>query len=591
MFSILVSAFSLRVWWNISSNYYVLSTRHPALRGNIYDSRGRLVSTSEVVYGAYLDLDYLRKVAGTAFRRDPDFLRLLSNFGVSEYINRTVESKMLKLGTFRTRDEIVRKIPTQYLRFVSIEPEERRITITEGGLGFVVGRAEARTGIGGVEEFYDKTLRPVRDGYVAVSYSGFMRSTIRKREETPQNGKNVVITIDSVLQKVLYQEALRSREEKKAQEVGIILMETKTGKVRVALTTRDWPTFYMGYLEPGSTIKPLIFAAALELGVVEPSTKFQCPGYVKPIRDGGVVIRDVKPYGELDLRMGLVHSSNVVAVETARRIVEKFGVEKLYEVLVSLGFGETTGVELPREVPGVLRPPKKWNRADWAYISIGQSVGVTPVQLIAAVNTILNDGVYVKPTFDETSPPTWRRVFSPKTCGLVKEMMRDVVERGSGKLARVEGKVILGKTGTSQKPDLKEVTTLFVGSTDIGNVQYTVLVWVDGPQTERLSSLVAAPLFKRVVEVIEDYLSQRSNTIDLVTGDPDATSLTVDLRGLNIQRLAQIARSAGYEVRSTGEGFYVSEYRVTSTPNGTRLEVSLSETPPKLAALGMRAQK
>ncbi|MGC8902072.1 MAG: peptidoglycan D,D-transpeptidase FtsI family protein [Fervidobacterium sp.] len=575
LFLIILPILVFKIWNNIYTNQYAISAKIPALRGSIYDTKGRLLATSEIVYAAYLDVGYLKSIAGTAFKRDPDFIKMLSNFGLVEKFGDIEKKNMVKLGSFSKRDEIQKKIPTQYLRFVSIEPEERRVSVQNFGLNFIIGRTEERVGTSGAEMYFDKILRPIRDGVTSVKYSGFIGSKIGTTRIDPENGKDVRLSIDSALQKKLYEFAKNYLGEKQASEVGILIMESETGKIRVALTTQSWPTYYMGYFEPGSTIKPILFAAALELGLVTTDTHFYCPGYIKPIDGLSLTIKDLEKHGDIDLYHGLVHSCNVVSILTTKKIVDTFGKEKLYEILSSFGFGKETGIELPGEIPGKLNPPDKWYLADWAFIGIGQSIGVTPLQLLAAFNSIVNNGVYVSPTLDDSKQVLSKRIISQATSQIVKNMLLDVVNIGTGINAKLDGVNIYGKTGTAQKNRKKDVTALFVGQVELDQ-KYSILVWVDSPQIEKLSSVVAAPFFKNVVQELMSYISEsRSQKILNDTQN-------LNLRGWTIKQVYSLAQKNNLPVKIYNKGLYVDKYDFELTPEGTTLALWLSNIPPSL---------
>ena len=563
--------FVVRIWDNIYTDQYALKSKIPALRGNIYDSSGRLLATSELVYVGYLDVEYLKSVVGNAYERDVNFIRMLSNFGLSEALDTIGEKKIIRLGSFPKREEITKKIPTQYLRFVSIESEEKRVSLSDAGLGFIVGKTDQRYGINGAEEFFDKILRPVRDGVVSVSYSGLVGRKVNSIKIEPENGKNVYLTIDSSLQNKLYSIAEQVKEEKQATEVGLIIMESETGKVRAALTTQSWPSYYMGYFEPGSTIKPIIFSAALELGIAATDTHFYCPGYVKPLDDSNLRISDLEIHKDITLYDGLVHSCNVVSVETTKMIVEKYGTEKLYEIMSSFGFGKPTGIELSGEIAGVLKTPDKWNKVDWAYIAIGQSIGVTPLQLLAAFNAIVNDGKYVAPTIDESRETVSKVLISQKNSDALKDMLLDVVELGTGVNAKLDGIKILGKTGTAQKNNKKDVTALFVGQVTLDK-DYSILVWIDSPQSEKLSSVVAAPFFKQVILTMREFENEsKSDVLDY--------SKLPDITGWNIKQLNDFIQRSNLTFRIYGSGMYVDNFDVEESPDGTIVNIQLSSTP------------
>lgn len=566
---VIIIFFVFKIWNNIVGNQYAFSTKIPALRGNIYDCKGRLLSTSEVVYTAYLDLRYLKSIAGNAYKRDPDFIKMLSNFGFNWSSERFENSFIVRLGSFPKREDIQKKVPIQYLKFVSIEPEERRVSISDYGLNFIVGKAEQRYGISGAEAFFDKILRPIRDGTTSFTYSGFFGRKTKTLKIDPENGKNVVLSIDSFLQKKLYELAESYQKEKQSTEVGIIVMESESGKIRVVFTTQSWPSFYMGYVEPGSTIKPILFSAALELGVVKQDTVFYCPGQIQPIDQSSLTIKDLEKHENINLYNGLVQSCNVAAILTTKRIIETTSQEKLYEIMTAFGFGKETGIELPGEVPGKLLPPDKWYKANWAFMAIGQSIGVTPIQLIAAFNAIVNDGIYVQPTIDEKNESVKKRIISSDTSKLVKEMLLDVVNKGTGINAKIDGKSIYGKTGTAQKINKKEVIALFVGQVRLDK-NYTILVWIDSPQKERLSSVVAAPMFKKVVEEIEKYVAQEKEAVD---------GHSLDIRGWSLERVVKYAKDNSLKLVMNSYGLYVSNFHFEETPEGTVLRVEMSEKP------------
>ncbi|NPU89615.1 MAG: penicillin-binding protein 2 [Fervidobacterium sp.] len=573
--SVLIIILLVKVYTNIYTNRYAVKSYVPALRGNIYDSRGRLLATSEIVYGVYLDLNYLRSFAGNAFKKSPDFLRLLNAFGASEQLSELDKKNILRLGIVNSRQEAIKKIPTQFLKFVAIVPEERRISLSDFGLSAIVGKTDQRHGISGVEAYFDKILRPIRDGVVSVTYSGIIGRPLNYVKIEPENGKNVRITIDSELQRQLYLLAQDYKAKKQATEVGVLVMESNTGKVRAALTTQSWPTYYMGYIEPGSTIKPIIFSAALELGLVTPNTNYYCPGYVKPIEDLNLTIKDLEVHKDINLYDGLVHSCNVVSIFTTKKIIDSFGIEKLYEIFQSFGFGRETGIELQGEIPGKLNPPDKWYKADWAFMGIGQSIGVTPIQLLAAFNTIVNDGIYVTPTIDEGKEVTKKRVISKATADIVKQMLEDVVERGTGINAKIDGVKILGKTGTAQKNQKKDVAAVFVGQA-ILDKPYTIMVWVDSPQTEKLSSIVAAPFFKEVVLKLKQYQD------DLINPKKPSYTTLPDITGWNISQLKELAESTSVVLKLNGTGLYVEKYATATTSDATNVtvvEVWLTDTP------------
>ncbi len=539
--------------------------RIPALRGEIHDSKGRILATSEILFVAYLDVRYLRSHLKDSYKTDPVFINFISKFGLIP--NDLDDKSIIRLGEFKSRDSVLKQIPPRYVKFISIEPEEKRISITDSGLNFIIGKTDGRTGISGIEKTLDKILRPVRDGYYEVITAGWFGKKIEESFKQATNGKNVTLSIDSQLQKLLYEQALLHSKRSEAAEIGIIVMESNTGKIRAMVTTASWPTYYLGYFEPGSVIKPIIFSSALEMGFFKENDIFNCEGSIK-LEDLGITIKDLEKHGEITLYDAVVHSCNVAAVAITKKIVDTYGQEGLYSVLKSFGFGEPTGIELPGEIPGALRQPEKWYKSEWAYLSIGQSIGASPIQIISAFNTIVNGGKYVKPTLLEDNKVVEKVVISQKTANLVKNMLLDVVERGTGKLAKLEGYKIYGKTGTAQKNQRKDVTALFAGQIEL-DIPYTILVWVDTPKSGKLSSLVAAPVFREVVELLLERkdLSQEENIVPNVLG-------------WNMSMLQTLKNK--FVLKIKGEGLYVIEQTPEPGSESTSLTITLGKSLPQI---------
>ncbi len=535
--------------------------RIPALRGEIYDYKGRILATSEIVFVGYLDVDFLKKSLKDSYKKDPIFINFVSKFGFLP--NDLDNKKIIRLGEFKSKEAILKQVPGNYLKFINIEPEERRISITDAGLNFIVGKTDGRIGTAGVEKTLDKILRPVKDGYYEVITAGWFGTKIEESLKQPTNGKNVILSIDSQLQKKIYEQLLVFLEKYGADEIGIIVMESKTGKIRAMLTTASWPTYYLGYFEPGSVIKPIIFSSALEMGPFKENDLFNCTGTIK-LDDLGITIEDLEKHGEINLYDAIVHSCNVAAVTITKKIVDTYGNDVFYSILRSFGFGEPTGIELPGEISGILRSPDKWYKSEWAYLSIGQSIGASPIQIISAFNVTVNEGKYVSPTLIEDNKVVEKVIISPKTANLVKSMLFDVVERGTGKLAKIEGFKIYGKTGTAQKNQRKDVTALFAGQIEL-ETPYTILVWVDTPKSNKLSSLVAAPVFREVVNLLIEKESNSQNE-----------NIVPNVIGWNISMLEELKNKFVLDIK--GEGLYVISQFPEPESEATSLTVTLGKS-------------
>src|SRR5438270_4442272 len=214
--------------------------------------------------------------------------------------------------------------------------------------------------------------------------------------------------------------------------------------------------------EPSSTFKIVSAAAALKEKKVRPDTTIFCENGLWNF--GGKPLHDHRAYGELSVQDILVKSSNIGAAKLALSI----GEQKFYEYIRRFGFGDRTGIELPGEIPGVIRPPQSWSKISITRIPMGHEIGVTPLQMTVAMATIANGGKLITPrivksittedgkTITTFSPTVLRHVISPETAAQVGNALRGVVsDRGTAAAAAVPGFTISGKTGTAQKADPK----------------------------------------------------------------------------------------------------------------------------------------
>jgi cell division protein FtsI (penicillin-binding protein 3) len=236
----------------------------------------------------------------------------------------------------------------------------------------------------------------------------------------------------------------------------------------------------------------------------------------------GMRIRDAEPHGLLPVSGVLAHSSNVGAIKIALRL----GEERYYKYIRAFGFGQQTGIELPGETRGITKPPSRWSKVSIAAISIGQEIGISPIQLAGLISTIANDGVYVAPRIvTGTLPPKGtlqtiafhpaasHRVISSFTAAEMRSMMQKVVLEGTGRKAFLEGYSSAGKTGTGQKVDpatgvyskTKYVGT-FAGFAPVNNPQIVVAVILDSAVGLHQGGQVSAPVFHRIAQQVLEYM-------------------------------------------------------------------------------------
>jgi membrane peptidoglycan carboxypeptidase len=236
----------------------------------------------------------------------------------------------------------------------------------------------------------------------------------------------------------------------------------------------------------------------------------------------GMRIRDSKAHGLLPVSDVLAESSDVGAIKIALRL----GEERFYKYIRAFGFGQQTGIELPGETKGLSKPLNRWSKVSIAAISMGQEIGITPVQLTGLVSTMANDGMWVAPRIVAAAtapqnpaqriafhPAEQRRVVSPLTAAEMRQMMERVVLHGTGKKALLEGYSSAGKTGTAQKVDPATHTysrtkyvASFAGFAPVNNPVITVAVILDSAVGLHQGGQVAAPVFQRIAQQVLEYL-------------------------------------------------------------------------------------
>ncbi len=318
-------------------------------------------------------------------------------------------------------------------------------------------------------------------------------------------GKDIYLTIDAVLQHVCEDEIDRGVKRFQANTGFIVLLDPRTGEVLAMAQDRRYDlnefnkstpeerkNLAVSFLfEPGSSFKAFTGLAALEAGVVKVTDRFN--------GNDGIVVAGHTMHNSEDESFGTVTFAQIIqySINTAMiRVAQRLGEERLYKFLVNLGFGKKTGIELPGEVAGILRNVKDWSKLALAATSIGQSVGVTGIQLARGMAAIANGGKLLKPHIihkigngSAINPTIIRRIASPDNCATMRGLMRLVVESGTGTPADIPGFDVAGKTGTAQKavPGVGYVpgkyTSLFTGFFPKDDPRYLGLVVLDEVHT------------------------------------------------------------------------------------------------------------
>jgi cell division protein FtsI (penicillin-binding protein 3) len=416
-------------------------------------------------------------------------------------------------------------------------------------------------GLGGLEEKFDGQLHGAPgEMYTAMDAR---RKVLGSTEKEPEPGRNLELTIDSNIQFMAERALDRAMEKTQALNGTVVVQDVHTGQI-LALAIR--PTFnpndfrhttpallrdhaVSDVYEPGSTFKLVTYSMALDQHVATPDDPIDCQGGKITIFGRTIHDNQGEHMGVVPVHRALEESSDVAAVKLAMKV----GPEQFYDYIRAFGFGTRSGVELPGETRGLLRPVKRWQPSSIGSVAIGQEIAVTPVQLVAMVSTIANGGVYLPPhilmpdtpastnanqeaapsqvveahpfkageELPDPLPSGSHRVISTMTAAQMRKMMEGVVLFGTGKAAQLNGYSSGGKTGTAQKIDPKTHTyskTMHIGSfagfAPINDPLISVAVVIDTPKGAYYGADVAAPVFADVAQQVLEYLGVQHD-IDL----------------------------------------------------------------------------
>jgi cell division protein FtsI (penicillin-binding protein 3) len=398
-------------------------------------------------------------------------------------------------------------------------------------LGFV---GMEGVGLEGLERRYESQLHGEKR-LTILQRDALGRTVFPKglREQSPSAGQALTLTIDEVIQYIAEKELDEAVDRAHSKSGTIIVMEPQTGAILAmavsprfdpnavtSLTADRWRNRALtDTYEPGSTMKLVVAAAALEEKVMMPGSLLY--GENGRMTIANTTIHDHEKLGWMTFAEMIQKSSNIGAAKTGMLL----GEQRLYRYLQAFGFGQRTEIDLPGEVAGLLKPPRDWGRRSLASISMGQEVGVTPLQMLSAVSAIANDGVFMKPfvvsevrdhkgqIVKEVLPQVKRRVVSPTTARTLATMMEGVVTSGTGTKAAIPGFRVAGKTGTAQKVDPRTgaysnalSVGSFVGFVPADAPRVAMIIVIDEPQGEAWGGVVAAPVFRRVGEQVLTYL-------------------------------------------------------------------------------------
>jgi cell division protein FtsI (penicillin-binding protein 3) len=578
-------------------------------RGPILDREGRPLAVSvdaESLYAVPQDVTDPQAAAAALARA----------LSLDAAGRREVEARLRRKAAFVWIERKLDPVTAGRVRALSLEgvgfiAEHRRYYPQRELAAHVLGYVGVdNTGMGGVEYALESEIRG-RSAKVVVSTDA-RRRPVTQAERPSTDGDTVVLAIDEAIQYVAERELERAVDESQAASGMVIVVEPFSGEV-LALAGR--PTFnpnrYNAYpssrwrnravsdvFEPGSVFKIVTAAAGIQENVVSPGEVLDC-GHGR-IEINGIVINDHAIFDDLTFTQAVTKSSDVGMIRVAQRL----GRDNFARYVRDFGFGAPTGVDLPGESGGLLRPTSRWSALSLPSMSFGQEIGVTGLQIAMAAAAVANGGYLMRPivvkrvedadgrAVRDAKPYVVRRVLQPQTVDTLTDILRGVVTEGTGRRAAIPGFVVAGKTGTAQKIDstgrysMVDHVASFVGWVPVARPALVVLASLDSPRGPRNEGGdVAAPLFARVAEgalrilavppddqgrvlravapppdkvVPAAYRPQEAPRPAVLPAD-DEPGLMPDLRGRSAREAAIAAARRGLVVELHGSGQVVAQ--------------------------------
>ena len=591
--------------------------RIQSLRGAILDRSGKELAVSSMTKSLFVDPNHVydthtpeeiaSDIAPLIGLTEQDILDDIAHGGGFVWVKRRLE---------HTEYEAVRAVIREkgYSDCLGFQNEAKRYypndALAANVIGFVGTDDE---GLDGVEQALDPLLKgEVREERLTVD--GQRRPILDsifagRRVYGSDYCKTVSLTIDSTIQFMVEQELDRAMAENNPDSITAIVMDPKTGEI-LAMASRpsynpnrfweypqeNWKNRAVSFIyEPGSTFKAVIAGAALQESIVTPNQVFFDPGYVM-VSGRRIQNWSNESYGAVTFTDIVKKSLNTGFAQVGLSL----GAEKMMHYTRVFGFGERTGIDLPGEEEGILFNADDMRDSDIATTAIGQSIAVTPLQLVTAMAAIANGGTLMHPyivreirnpdgsIYEERAPREIRRVLEPTVDRTLIGLLEQVVASGGGKKAEVKGYRIAGKTGTAQKIRRETAGYLegryiasFCGFAPVEDPIFTVLVMIDDPRGgDFYGGQIAAPVASRIFTQLLRYahVEPSSNTFAETAGEtekgrsddeekrmeaaatpPEGKAVVPDFTGLSLREAARLAELRGLTFESEGTGAAVSQ--------------------------------
>lgn len=615
-----------RMRYQVGHDYSVQSPR-----GAIVDRNGRELAVSTMTKSLFVDPNHVedpaklaKDLAPLVGKTEQEILEDIAVGGGFSWVKRRLEQSEYEAIRLLIREK-------GYAVCLGFRDEAKRYypndVLAANVLGFV---GTDDKGLDGIEQALDKYIKgEVTESFIYADMQDrpILESIFSQHGYQGDKCKTIQLTIDSAIQFIVEQELDRAMAENSPVAITCIAMDPRTGEV-LAMANRPsynpnrfwdydpeiWKNRAVSYIyEPGSTFKAVVAGALLQEGIVSPNQPFDDPGFV--------MFSGKKIQNWNGASFGYVTFADVVKQSLNTGFATfgyELGAEKLISYARIFGFGEPTGIELPGEEAGILYSPDEMVDSDIATMAIGQSIAVTPIQLITAFCAIANNGILLKPhilksiknangsTYSETHVEEVRRTIDSATDKTLVGLLEQVVATGGGRKATVRGYRIAGKTGTAQKVneygwgyDEGKYIASFCGFAPVESPQIALLVMIDEPYGAFYGGQIAAPVASRIFSQVFRYLriepsdaplgidadelgedigegdasihgTQRKETpkeTETKTEEPETPKeeLSPDVArvpnfyGKSIRESARLANEAGLSFAAEGSGFAVSQ--------------------------------
>ena len=517
-----------------------VDTRIQPQRGVILDCRGRVLAASNKIQNIFADPREISDAKTTSSELAP-----IVDIGAHVICQQILESNNPRFVKIKTTTDVNECNAAGKIHGIGAQPEWRRQypmgNLASNVVGFI-GRD--KQGLEGIELKYDKELSGSAEKN--IFFADVYRRPIRAKQQEGilTNGKGIILTIDSTVQQIARDELFKQYEEYQAEAAVAIVVEPKTGAILAMVSLPDFDPADIGttdpnnfrsraitdWYEPGSVIKPVTVAIALEAGIINKTEKIFCENGSYSGRDFGRIGEYRRGFGDLTVKEILINSSNIGMAKIGQRL----GKEKLYNGLKLFGFGSKTGIELPGEVDGLLRPPDTWDGYSITRIPWGHEICVTGMQLVRAFCILANGGRLVRPflvraivdndgniTVLKRPPPPVGYIVKPEIAKwIVTEALTGVVNEGTGKRAQLEKWQVFGKTGTANIAlsnargfSDQDYVASFLAGAPADDPAIVVLVSIRKPNRSLGKGYeggrVASPVAAKIIEKTLTYLGVR----------------------------------------------------------------------------------